>query len=51
VVGSALRAMRRNMQIIFQDPTPRSTAHDGREIIGEPLLIHGIAHGKEMRSA
>jgi oligopeptide/dipeptide ABC transporter ATP-binding protein len=43
-----LRAYRRQMQIIFQDPfsslNPRKSA--GR-IVGEPLEIHGIAKGKE----
>jgi len=43
-----LRRMRRNMQLIFQDPyaslDPRQTAGD---IVGEPLIIHGIASGKE----
>ena len=49
VTGGALRALRRNMQIIFQDPyaslNPRMTVG---AIIGEPLLIHGIAQGKEL---
>ena len=42
-----LRQMRRKMQIIFQDPysslNPRMTVGD---IIGEPLIIHGVASGK-----
>lgn len=45
----ALRAFRRNMQMIFQDPfsslNPRMTV---LEIIGEPLLVHGIAKGGEL---
>jgi ABC-type oligopeptide transport system ATPase subunit len=39
----ALREMRREMQIVFQDPyaslNPRMTVGD---IVGEPLLVHGI---------
>ena len=43
-----LRPYRRQMQIIFQDPfsslNPRMTAGD---IVGEPLLVHGVANAKE----
>ncbi|MBI2166295.1 MAG: ATP-binding cassette domain-containing protein [Chloroflexi bacterium] len=42
-----LRAMRRQMQIIFQDPytslNPRMTAGN---IIGEPLVVHRLARSK-----
>ena len=45
---SELRPYRRQMQIIFQDPfsslNPRMTAGD---IVGEPLLVHGVANAKE----
>ena len=43
-----MRSLRKNMQIIFQDPfsslNPRKTvAH----IVGEPLLIHGVRNRRE----
>src|SRR5690242_20330004 len=44
-----LRSHRRAMQIVFQDPfaslNPRMTAGD---IVGEPLLVHGLASGKAL---
>ncbi len=48
--GEELRSMRRNMQLIFQDPyaslNPRMTAGD---IIGEPLVVHKLAKGSEYK--
>jgi len=48
--GETLRRMRQHMQPIFQDPyaslDPRMTAGD---IVGEPLLAHNLARGKEYR--
>jgi len=45
-----LRRMRRKMQIIFQDPyaslNPRMSVQD---IIGEPLVVHGVASGKDVQ--
>ncbi len=45
-----LRALRREMQIIFQDPysslNPRLTVGS---MIGEPLAIHGLARGQAAR--
>lgn len=42
-----MRAMRRKMQIIFQDPygslNPRMTCGD---IVGEPLIVHKLTSGK-----
>ena len=43
-----MRGMRRQMQVIFQDPfsslNPRMTAGN---IIGEPLVVHGLVKGKD----
>jgi len=46
--GEELRKLRRQMQIIFQDPmsslNPRMTVGN---IIGEPIVVHGIAKGRD----
>jgi oligopeptide transport system ATP-binding protein len=48
--GHEMRKLRRNMQIIFQDPyaslNPRMTVED---ILMEPLQIHEIGHSKRER--
>ena len=48
--GEPLRRMRRKMQMIFQDPyaslNPRMTVGD---IVGEPLEVHNILKGKQLR--
>jgi oligopeptide transport system ATP-binding protein len=45
--SGAMRAMRRDMQIIFQDPygslNPRMTCGD---IVGEPIIVHKMSSGK-----
>jgi ABC-type oligopeptide transport system ATPase subunit len=45
--GQDLRALRRQMQIIFQDPAgslnPRMRIAD---IVGEPLAVHGLVEGR-----
>jgi oligopeptide/dipeptide ABC transporter ATP-binding protein len=50
VEGSALRAVRRRMQMIFQDPyaslNPRMTAAG---IVSEPMEIHNFGTGRERR--
>lgn len=46
-----MKTLRRELQIIFQDPfsslNPRMTVMD---IVSEPLVIHGIARGAELKA-
>jgi oligopeptide transport system ATP-binding protein len=46
----AMRRLRRQMQIVFQDPAgslnPRMRVG---EIVGEPLFVHGLARGAELQ--
>jgi oligopeptide transport system ATP-binding protein len=50
IKGEELRLLRRRMQMIFQDPyaslNPRMTVE---EIVGEPLIVHNLAKGREVR--
>lgn len=51
VGGRQLRMLRRRMQVVFQDPSsalnPRMSAG---ALVGEPLKVHGISHGRRLRS-
>jgi len=48
--GEELRALRRDVQMIFQDPhaslDPRMSVGD---LVGEPLVIHGLAAGTDLK--
>jgi peptide/nickel transport system ATP-binding protein len=45
-----MKPVRRSIQMIFQDPyaslDPRMTVGD---LVGEPMVVHGIARGRELR--
>jgi oligopeptide/dipeptide ABC transporter ATP-binding protein len=47
--GARLRALRRRLQIVFQDPAsaldPRQRIADA---LGEPIRVHGVAKGKDV---
>ncbi len=50
--GRALKRLRRSVQMIFQDPyeslNPTMTV---REVVAEPLKVHGLAKGRSEREA
>ena len=44
-----VKPLRREMRMIFQDPfSSLNPRHPVKDIIGEPLLIHGVARGKQL---
>src|SRR5204862_2277845 len=49
-VNMSYSRLRRNIQMIFQDPysslNPRMTL---LQIVGEPLLVNGVAHGAQLK--
>ena len=48
--GEELRKMRRHMQMIFQDPySSLNSRLTVGAIVGEPLLVHGMAKGRELQ--
>jgi oligopeptide transport system ATP-binding protein len=48
--GEALRKMRRHIQLIFQDPfASLDSWMTAGDIIGEPLLVHGLSSGNQYR--
>ncbi len=47
---SSIRPLRRDMQMIFQDPSESLNArHSVRSILEEPFIIHGIGNKEERR--
>ena len=50
--GEALKAVRRDIQMVFQDPyaalNPRKTIG---ELVGEPLLVHGLANAAQRKQS
>ena len=51
VEGRGLRDLRKDLQIVFQDPMESLNArHTVGDIIAEPLLVHGIGSAPERRA-
>jgi oligopeptide transport system ATP-binding protein len=48
--GRGMRPMRREMQMIFQDPyASLNPRHRVGHIVGDPLRLHGLASGEELK--
>jgi peptide/nickel transport system ATP-binding protein len=46
-----MRAIRRRMQMVFQDPyASLNPRHSVARMVGEPLRVHGVASGREVGS-
>jgi oligopeptide/dipeptide ABC transporter ATP-binding protein len=49
IPNKKMKPLRKEMRMIFQDPfSSLNPRHPVKDIIGEPLLIHGIAKGKQL---
>ncbi|MGB2962679.1 MAG: dipeptide ABC transporter ATP-binding protein [Anaerolineales bacterium] len=50
ISAEELRQLRPKMQMIFQDPyTSLNPRHSVGKIIGEPLVIHGVMNGQQLK--
>jgi len=50
LAANALAGLRPRMQMVFQDPLDSlNPRHTVGQLVGEPLLIHGIVHPKEIK--
>ncbi|MET3292525.1 UNVERIFIED_CONTAM: oligopeptide transport system ATP-binding protein [Brevibacillus sp. OAP136] len=48
--GNEIRKLRRDMQIIFQDPfSSLNPRHTVERILQEPLIVHGVGNAKERK--
>ncbi len=51
IPAKAMKPLRKEMRMIFQDPfSSLNPRHPVKDIIGEPLLIHGVAKGKQLEN-
>jgi oligopeptide/dipeptide ABC transporter ATP-binding protein len=49
LTSQQMKPLRREMRMIFQDPfSSLNPRHPVKDIIGEPLIIHGVSKGREL---